>query len=146
MKKMNKLFVGLTVSTTAIVAGTLSGFAIAAAVPAPVTPQTEAVLSEADLSVLPVDKFPTNDAGKTYGLVDQGLVTDHTIRAELLFVTTDEGRDGYAYHDDLLPGFTQESVPGSGADDRGEPYEVAVYELDGVTMIGYHTVNRDASR
>jgi len=142
MNRLSKVFVGITVSTAAVVAGTLAGYAIAGAVPPP-EPELK-VLSEAELSVSPVDRFPVNAAGQTLGLVDQGLLTDHTARAELILVTTDDGQDGYAYYDELLPGLNVSGEGNAGPASRGEPYEVAVYEIDGTTVIGYQTVNRPA--
>lgn len=68
-------------------------------------------------------------------------LADHTARAELTFVRTDDGKEGYSYYRELLPG------PGTNSERsepafRGEPYRVAVYEPDGVSLVGYQTVNR----
>lgn len=42
-----------------------------------------------DESINAVERFPTNQSGQTYGLIDQGLKGDHSARAQLVAVSTD---------------------------------------------------------
>lgn len=138
MKKLAKVAIVLAVSSGAIVGGSLAGFTIAVATsPAPVAqPQGGAE------SVRAVEKFPVNESGQSYGLVDQGLLSDSSVRPQLVLVTTDEGVDGYAYYAELFPAAVARSQNEAKALSTDEPYEVPVYEVDGKTLIGMHTVNR----
>lgn len=131
------------VASAAVVIGGLGGLAVASAVSTPPPPTP---LTEAELSWNPVAKVPDNGAGLTYGFIDQGLLTDASARADLVFVSTDDGKDGYAYMAELLPGYDAKTPEEAAQYVNTEPYQVPVYELDGKTLIGYQTVNRPAER
>lgn len=134
MKKIKKVAIAIAIASAALVAGSLSGFLIANAV---------APAQTVDYgSVNAVEKFPVNDSGQTYGFVDQGLHSDPSARAQLLAVTTDDGKDGWAYAIELLPAAYAQTPEEAEKLSTDDPYEVAVYELDGRTFIGFHTVNR----
>ncbi len=98
----------------------------------------------ASLSVGAVDEFPVTDGGLSYGYVDQGLRTDPSARADLVAVTTDAGQEGWAYFAELMPAHVATTPEEARRLSTDEPYAVAVYELDGQTLIGYQTVNRPA--
>lgn len=136
MKKLAKVALALSVSSAAIVGGSIAGYTIAVAT----TPTPAPVI--ADGSVHPVEKFPVNASGQTYGFIDQGLISDPSIRPQLVAVSTDEGKDGYAYYVELFPSSTAKSPADAKALSTDQPYPVPVYEVDGKTVIGVHTVNR----
>lgn len=136
MKKIIRASAAIGVAAAALVAGSLTGLGIATAVNSAAPPQ------EVQHSVNAVDAFPTNDFGQTYGFVDQGLLSDSDARAQLVAVTTDQGKDGWAYWAQLMPPLTADSAEEAQALSTDQPYQVAVYELDGRTPIGFHTVNR----
>lgn len=137
MKKTARVAILLGVCSAAVVGGSLAGLAIASAIP-PTEPRVE----EGPGSVHPVAEFPVNESGQTYGYVDQGLLSDPSARAQLVAVTTDEGVDGWAYFAELMPAAMATTPEEAEALSTGEPYKVAVYELDGRTLIGFQTVNR----
>lgn len=139
MKKLTKAAAALALSAAAIVGCSTAGFFVAMASAPTVSPKAPDVGSP-----YAVDHYPVNAQGQTYGMIDQGLAGDPEARAELIAVTTDDGKEGYAYGQDLFAPVP--SGPDEAATLSDEPYEVPVYELDGRTLIGVHTVNRPAGR
>ena len=138
MKRFAKVAAILAVSSGAIVGGSVAGFTLAVAnSPAPVLE-----IQGDDGSLRPVEKFPVNESGQTYGLVDQGLLSNSSVRPQLVLVTTDEGVDGYAYYTELFPTVLAKSPAEAKGLSTDQPYEVPVYQVDGRTLVGMHTVNR----
>jgi hypothetical protein len=138
MKKLAKVALVLAVSSGAIVGGSLAGFSIAVAN----SPAPPVQVQGDDGSLRPVEKFSVNESGQTYGLVDQGLLSDSSVRPQLVLVTTDEGVEGYAYYAELFPAAMAKSTTEAKQLSTDQPYEVPVYDVDGRTFIGIHTVNR----
>lgn len=139
LKKARRILLAVAIGMAALTAGVGVGTVAATALASSTTP------SDAE-SVNAVDAFPTNKFGQTYGYVDQGLTSDAAARAELVFVTTDGGKDGWAYSADLLPGAFAKTFEDAVRESKTEPFEVSVYELDGRTLIGSTTVNRPPER
>lgn len=137
MSKGMKFAATLAIAACAITAGTFGGMAISNAVITPPAP-----LTHENQSIHPVDKYPTNEAGQTYGFIDQGLISDDQQRPQLVMVTTDDGEDGFAYYLELFPNAGVESPLEAEASNHPESYSVPVYEVDGKTQIGFHTLNR----
>lgn len=135
MKKITRISLIGGGAAIALVAGASSGMAIAAA-----TQPTEAAIFET--SVNGVESFKTNANGQTYGWVDQGLLDDPSARATLVGVVTDDGKEGWAYTSELMPWLDAKTPEEAASLTTDQPYAVAVYALDGKTLLGYHTVNR----
>lgn len=136
MKKLTRLTLVLAISSGAIVGGSLAGFGLAMAT-APTAPA-----QTGEGGIQSVEKFPVNDSGQTYGLIDQGLLSDGSVRPQLVLVTTDTGEEGYAYYVELFPAVAAKSPADAERLSTDQPYEVPVYKVDGSTFIGFHTVNR----
>lgn len=135
MMEIKKVVLASTILAATILGGSVTGVAIASSMlPPPVQSEAGAVAS--------VESFAVNDSGLTYGFVNQGLVSDTAARADLVMVTTDEGADGWAYSSELMPWIHAKTPQEAEALTTDRPYRVAVYQLDGKTLIGYQTVNR----
>lgn len=130
-----KVVIVSSLLAAAVVGGSVSGVAVASATFAPPAHDQAG-------QVLDVESFAMADSGLTYGFVDQGLTSDPAARPDLVLVTTDEGIEGWAYSDELMPWLGVKTPEEAKALDGDVPYAVPVYELDGETLLGFQTVNR----
>lgn len=136
MRKSIKVLGMAAAASAALVVGSFTGVAIASAV----SPTTE------QMGVTLLNEFRVTDQGLTYGFVDQGLAEDPGARADLVAVTTDDGKDGWAYSAEYMPWNFVEKPDEAAKSSTNQPYTVPVYELDGKSLIGYQTVNRPAEK
>lgn len=136
MEKTARKALILTITAAAICGGAVAGMGISYAL----TPSPAAIKAAEETDS--VEKFSVNENGQTYGLINQGLYSDPEARPQLIFVTTDEGKDGYSYYYELFPNANVDSPEEAEASSTDKPYEVPVFKVDGKTVIGFHTVNR----
>lgn len=116
-----------------LLAGGLAGTAIAG-VTAPATDSQGRVISEA---LAEETKFPTNEAGETFGRGDLPTLPD------LIQAVGDDGTEGYVRDSELYPPIT--GTPEENAERQAERYQVPLYESDGKTVIGTFTVQEGYS-
>jgi hypothetical protein len=90
----------------------------------------------------PVAAFGKTAEGTTYGQIDQSLRGDANARPTLVMVTTDDGRNGYAYMRELLPSHFASNPAEASRLSTDQPYKVNVYASNGKTRLGSITVNR----